>query len=365
MVWQSFQFWLFWTVLALWIQTMKSFGTEMLKRKVVLLCGYVGSRYNGLQMRPLEKCSLPTIENEMRIALSKAGHVIESNSFDLSKIGWSKSSRTDKGVHAARILFSAKLEIPEVFLKTAPDSNSKFLSFPEVVKNINDYLPSDIRVFSCSRTAGGFDPRNSGTWRAYEYIMPLSILKTSDSDSKSDEELLQNLNKCLNQFEGCHSFHNFHRVRMKILKTKKPPRKSDRQQIPGGVSTEDLLRTGKGDGFMSIAESTVASPLDEADEEELTSETAETRKEQASVTDEDSFEEIEPLSSSSDEAEEEEQDESPSNNPYAYWQRIPRGVHLRSNGVIYKCKARFCEFDFAPNEKFVKVQIVGKSFLLQ
>jgi tRNA pseudouridine(38-40) synthase len=361
MVWQSFQFLGFWTVFALCIQTMKSFGTEMLKRKVVLLCGYVGSRYTGLQMSQPGKVLLPTIENEMRIALSKAGHVLESNSFDLSKIGWSKSSRTDKGVHAARILFSAKLEIPEILLKTTPDNNSKFQSFPEVVKNINDCLPSDIRVFSCSRTSGGFDPRSSGTWRAYEYIMPLSILKTADSDSnsqKTDEELLQSLNKCLNQFEGCHSFHNFHRVRMKILKAKKPPRRSDRQQIPVDISTEDLLRTGKGDGFMSIAV-----PLAETDEEQI-SETAETDEEKAGTADEDSFEEIEPLSSSSEEVEE-EQDESPSNNPYAYWRRIPRDVALRSNGVIYKCKARFCEFDFAPNEKFVKVQIVGKSFLLQ
>lgn len=44
-------------------------------------------------------------------ALFDAGYIRESNYGDLDKIGWARCSRTDKGVHAARNVLSAKLEL--------------------------------------------------------------------------------------------------------------------------------------------------------------------------------------------------------------------------------------------------------------
>lgn len=37
--------------------------------------------------------------------------MLESNSTDIKKIGWNRSSRTDKGVHSVSSVFSMKLEL--------------------------------------------------------------------------------------------------------------------------------------------------------------------------------------------------------------------------------------------------------------
>jgi tRNA pseudouridine38-40 synthase len=38
------------------------------------------------------------VEKELESAISKAGGILDSNLGDLEKIGWARSSRTDKGV---------------------------------------------------------------------------------------------------------------------------------------------------------------------------------------------------------------------------------------------------------------------------
>lgn len=85
------------------------------KRKVALVVGYVGTGYYGLQFNQ-RMAHLPTIEGEIEDALFRAGHIAESNYRDLAKIGWSRSSRTDKGVHAARLVLNAKLLVSMMVL---------------------------------------------------------------------------------------------------------------------------------------------------------------------------------------------------------------------------------------------------------
>lgn len=41
---------------------------------------------------------MSAIEGELEVAIYKAGGILESNYGDLHKIGWARSSRTDKGV---------------------------------------------------------------------------------------------------------------------------------------------------------------------------------------------------------------------------------------------------------------------------
>ena len=43
---------------------------------------------------------MATIEGELGRALVRAGRVLESNVGAHHKMGWSRSSRTDKGVHS-------------------------------------------------------------------------------------------------------------------------------------------------------------------------------------------------------------------------------------------------------------------------
>ncbi len=53
----------------------------------------------GLQIQKNEP-EVATIEGELGRALVRAGRVLESNVGAHHKMGWSRSSRTDKGVHS-------------------------------------------------------------------------------------------------------------------------------------------------------------------------------------------------------------------------------------------------------------------------
>jgi len=90
------------------------------KRRVAMVMGYVGTKYYGLQKvegQPEGAPPVVTIEATLEKALFDAGYIKESNFGDLDKIGWARCSRTDKGVHAARNVVSAKIELPvRVFL---------------------------------------------------------------------------------------------------------------------------------------------------------------------------------------------------------------------------------------------------------
>ncbi|MED6172475.1 hypothetical protein PIB30_050460 [Stylosanthes scabra] len=99
-----------------------------LKKKVVMRVGYVGTDYRA-------------IEKELETAIFKAGGIRDSNFGDLDKVKWSRSSRTDKGVHSLATMISFKMEIPDSAWKGDDDGI--------VLANcINSYLPPTIRVFS-------------------------------------------------------------------------------------------------------------------------------------------------------------------------------------------------------------------------
>lgn len=72
----------------------------LVKRKVAIVAGYSGTGYHGVQLND----NVQTIEHELRQAIFNAGAMRESNFEDLGKIDWSRSSRTDKGVHAGCIV---------------------------------------------------------------------------------------------------------------------------------------------------------------------------------------------------------------------------------------------------------------------
>ena len=172
----------------------KQFG----KRKVAIVCGYVGSNFKGLQIDSSDN-AFRTVEGEMIKALTASGFVSESNAVDLAKIGWSRSSRTDKGVHASRIVLSMKLVI---------DSNfDQMIHSQQYADRINQYLEEDIRVFSVTKVNQGFRAREAGSWREYEYVLPLSVINGK----------LEEFNRLLGKYEGSKSFHNFHRVQRKHL----------------------------------------------------------------------------------------------------------------------------------------------------
>ena len=187
-----------------------------LKRKMALVVSFVGSNYAGLQMNFNPKLS--TIETELEKSLHKVGCISDSNHGLLGKIGWSRSSRTDKGVHCARMVISAKLLVKPDWLSLD--------DYGEMVFLINEQLPPDIRVISCVKVNQGFRARDACTWREYEYILPVSLvtdkydtsLSTDKQVHSNDEkkhwcelpkdskEAVSQLNKILKQMEGSHRY---------------------------------------------------------------------------------------------------------------------------------------------------------------
>ncbi|XP_059659853.1 putative tRNA pseudouridine synthase [Cornus florida] len=172
------------------------------KKKVVMRVGYVGTDYRGLQMQRDEH-SLSTIEGELETAIFKAGGIRDSNFGNLHKIGWARSSRTDKGVHSLATMISLKMEIPESAWKEDPNGIA-------LANFVNSYLPQNIRVFSILPSQRSFDARRECNIRKYTYLLPAKVIgiKTNSSSSEINYHLSE-FNHILNVFEGEHPFHNY------------------------------------------------------------------------------------------------------------------------------------------------------------
>jgi len=193
------------------------------KRKVGLVIGYVGTAYRGLQINRMTDGGPVTVEEVLEEALYKAGCISESNYGNLDKIAWSRSSRTDKGVHAARLVVCGKLEL---YLDSF-DSMGLDGDLPEV---INAHLPEDIRVFSCAKVPKAFRSREACSYREYEYWLPARYL-TSDGKSTNVDDLdakIDLFTEVIKSYEGTHSFHNFQSSRSKEMRKK---RQEKRQRL--------------------------------------------------------------------------------------------------------------------------------------
>ncbi|KAH9623939.1 hypothetical protein KSS87_009603 [Heliosperma pusillum] len=160
------------------------------KKKVVMRVGYSGSNYKA-------------IEEALEIALYKAGGIHESNYGNLEKIGWGRSSRTDKGVHSLATTISLKLEIPDFAWMSDPNG----LRLANIV---NSHLPPDISVFTILPSQRSFDPRKECHIRNYSYLLPAQIIGISpDSTPHEVDHHISDFNAILNIFEGQHPFHNY------------------------------------------------------------------------------------------------------------------------------------------------------------
>ena len=170
-------------------QTTFAPGDHFVKRKFAIVISYVGSAYSGLQQdinasnRSKSHSAskyLPTIEDTLAQAFYECGCILESNKHNLAKLKWSRSSRTDKGVHAAKNVLSGKLEVDAFkWIETGNRTGDNQAppppagSLPKLVTLVNSRLPADIRVHSIMKINNGFVARNAAHWREYEYFLPL------------------------------------------------------------------------------------------------------------------------------------------------------------------------------------------------
>lgn len=321
--------------------------SNTLKRKVTLVGGYVGTNYYGLQMDPNRlqpENFLPTIENEYRLALIKAGCVLETNGHDLARLSWSRSSRTDKGVHAARIVFSAKLELDPKTLPENPEETVKCIRFPDVVKRVNQHLPENIRLFSCSKINNAFNARENGIWRGYDYVLPLDILQSGHSNGNVEDTdaVIQKLNSILSEFVGPHSFHNFHRMSPREMKKGRGDFKDKRrdEKAPAGIAEEyeeSLERTAQIEDELLLSSPSDDSTLTVAEDEHDDSQSSQDTAAQKFTM------------------------------PYGEsWVPAERSMSKRVLGTIYACQAELIPSAVSSSGKrWVRVKIVGQAFLLQ
>ena len=87
------------------------------KVKLAVFFGYSGKGYHGMQ----KVVGIPTIEGVLEEAFYKAGMISENNYGNLKKLGWSRGSRTDKGVHASFNSIALKLMLSSKFIDSIED----------------------------------------------------------------------------------------------------------------------------------------------------------------------------------------------------------------------------------------------------
>jgi tRNA pseudouridine38-40 synthase len=97
-----------------------------------------------------------TIEGDLFKAFVAAGAISKANADDPKKSSFVRCARTDKGVHAAGNIISLKLIVED----------------KDVVKQINEHLPSQIRVWGYERTNNSFSAYQLCDSRIYEYLIP-------------------------------------------------------------------------------------------------------------------------------------------------------------------------------------------------
>lgn len=152
---------------------------------------------------------IKAIEGELENALFKSGMILQTNYGDLHKIGWSRSSRTDKGVHSLSTIFSAKLE--GIWKRKIYPDNTIIYDIEDQCQPlpslINQYLPSDIRVIEALPVSQSWDARKSCTNRSYQYLIPFEILKNSKYTNNRVE-----FDALIQIFVGRHHWHNYGKI---------------------------------------------------------------------------------------------------------------------------------------------------------
>jgi tRNA pseudouridine38-40 synthase len=238
------------------------------KRKVYILFQYLGTGYSGLQIqfgRPDK-----TIENELFLAIHKAGGITAKNMDSIRKIKWVRAARTDKGVHAAGNCLSLMMIMPQDQRKAnqtnqsaenmgdsdntdncASKTESEWTS--EMIARINDNLPPTIRCITYTRCMNSFHAKYSCTSRSYEYILPSYALSKQFAEL-SAEQLISNSKRFLSNAEAAEQ----------QLKSKNKSQKA-------AVGEDDSDREEEEDDEEEIKIESKDSPLDSATLEGLRS----------------------------------------------------------------------------------------------
>ncbi|XP_059051923.1 pseudouridylate synthase 1 homolog isoform X2 [Achroia grisella] len=168
--------------------------SERIKRKkMAMLLGYCGVDYYGMQRNP----GVRTIEEDLLKALLETKNITEEDFNNQQNVQFQRSSRTDKGVSAARQVVSLKLPL---------EIN---------IDDVNKKLPECIRVFAVKRVTNKFNSKSKCNARTYSFTLPTYVFEPSlvSVDERKlyriPAEKLEKVNSVLSVYKGTKSYHNF------------------------------------------------------------------------------------------------------------------------------------------------------------
>ncbi|XP_039430636.1 pseudouridylate synthase 1 homolog [Culex pipiens pallens] len=167
-------------------------ASRVKKRKCIILMGYSGVNYFGMQRNPGTK----TIEEELLVAMLKNEWISDEAFKQPQQIQFQRAARTDKGVSAATQVVSIKL----------PENLD--------IAALNKDLPEQIRVFAVKRVTKGFNSKSNCDARTYTYTLPTVAFaahgeEVSVETYRAPEDRIQKVQETLKLFEGTKNFHNF------------------------------------------------------------------------------------------------------------------------------------------------------------
>lgn len=211
-------------------------ATRVKKRKCVIVMGYSGVNYFGMQRNPGTK----TIEEELLVTMLKHGWISEEAYNQPQQIQFQRAARTDKGVSAATQVVSIKL--PETL----------------DIDALNKDLPEQIKVFAVKRVTKGFNSKSNCDARTYAYTLPtiafaLNEEKVDIESYRAPEERLKVVSEMLKLFEGTKNFHNFTSRKEFIDPSSKRfilSFECEKPFIPEGTTVEFATIKIKGQSFM-------------------------------------------------------------------------------------------------------------------
>ncbi|ETN63682.1 pseudouridylate synthase [Anopheles darlingi] len=168
-------------------------ASRVKRRKSVILLGYSGVDYFGMQRNPGTR----TIEEDLLRAMLKQEWINDEGFRQPQQIQFQRAARTDKGVSAAVQVVSIKL----------PDNLD--------VAALNGELPPQIRVYAVKRVTKGFNSKTNCDARTYTYTLPTIAFAANDEKDldiltyRAPADRLQRVNEVLALYLGTKNFHNF------------------------------------------------------------------------------------------------------------------------------------------------------------
>uniref|UniRef100_A0A383VE63 Pseudouridine synthase I TruA alpha/beta domain-containing protein n=1 Tax=Tetradesmus obliquus TaxID=3088 RepID=A0A383VE63_TETOB len=232
-------------------------AAKKVKRNVALHVGYVGTAYTGLQANR-ELPHLATIEGVLEKAILAAGMITEANFGDFRRTKWTRSSRTDKGVHSLCTVIGLRILMDDTTYHEDPEGIC-------YARAINQHLPEDVRVFCVQRTNKSFNARRWCGSRTYEYYLPAAVLglDSADGSSAADQARLALLRDVLGCFVGYRAFQNYagnrrQYVGQKAKAARRRQKREEREAAEAAAAAGDADAEAEGDSTAAADETVTA-----------------------------------------------------------------------------------------------------------